>query len=207
MSSYAERLFDMINNGKEDALTILQLYYQYIQTDKADRPLHDSDKTIISVLKKHRLMNENGDWEDEAKELLNEWKNEEGIDINVLDVTQLKRGGRRRKKKSRRRRTKKKKRRRRRKRTRTKKKRRKRRRTRRKRGGMLYSVKLRASPSDYQSILSSVTDGNVVLLNDIAKSLGHTWLCKHTAVKHAIEEKALKDLPAMNFSCTKSRTH
>ena len=191
MSSYAERLFDMINNGKEDALTILQLYYQYIQTDKADRPLYESDKTIISVLKKHRLMNENGDWEDEAKELLNEWKNEEGIDINVLDVTQLKRGGRRRKKKSRRRRTKKKRRR-------TKKKRRKRR-TRRKSGRGWFTkspaAKLKADPDNYKTILRNVltNDGlkNVPIAKKIANSLGSPWLCEHRDIKEALDNSVI----------------
>ena len=63
-------------------------------------------------------------------------------------------------------------------------------------------MKLKYDPSNYKSILADIKSGNTPLLNDIAKSLGRKWLCKHEDVKNAIESLALDDLKAMNFSCT-----
>ena len=80
---------------------------------------------------------------------------------------------------------------------------RRRRRTRRKRGGMLYSIKLRANPSNYESILGDVKQGNTPLLNNIAKSLGHEWLCAHRNIRDKLDDLANPDqLKVTEKSCS-----
>jgi len=143
-NNLAEFIYEKIQEKQYTGDDILELYVRYIRTKKGDRPIksdrygEDPPKDIKNALIETGKITKEGEWTEAAKKELEKLKKYYKMDQDVLDLRQLKRGGRRRKKKSRRRRTKKKKRRRtKKKRRRTKKKRRKRR-TRRKSGGDKY---------------------------------------------------------------------